>query len=103
MWEYGKVKQPALYYLYNKILELELEFALIINKLEDALQSKMGSDKIVWNNLRLVLYSYADDGCIFSETVAGLQKGINILQQFCNDWNMYVNTDKTEVIVFSKT
>ena len=43
---------------------------------------------------------YADDLCLFSDSVIGLQKKIDILSQFCNRWGLSINFDKTEILVF---
>ena len=38
--------------------------------------------------------------CVISGSPEGLQRGFEILDEFCQKWNLIVNTDKTEVIVF---
>ena len=52
--------------------------------------------------LKLYLLLYADDIVIFSNTSEGLQKGLDILGDYCQKWNLTVNIDKTKVMVFRK-
>ena len=46
---------------------------------------------------------YADDLAIFSLTKAGLQNKLNILNKYCETWGLQINSEKTKVVVFSKT
>ena len=39
---------------------------------------------------------------IFAETAEGLQKGLDILESYCNRWKITVNTEKTKIMVFRK-
>ena len=43
---------------------------------------------------------FADDVCNLSDTVLKLQKQLNILSSFCENYGMKVNTEKTKIIVF---
>lgn len=45
---------------------------------------------------------YADDIILLSSSADGLQQKLNILQEYCNDWCLNINTFKTKVIVFNK-
>ena len=45
---------------------------------------------------------YADDIIIFSETADGLQRGLDILKDYCDKWRLIVNTNKTKVMIFRK-
>ena len=38
----------------------------------------------------------------FSESLEGLQKALDIFQEYCNLWKLSVNSSKTKVIVFCK-
>jgi hypothetical protein len=46
---------------------------------------------------------YADDMLILSKSPEGLQKALDIIQVYCNKWQLMVNTDKTKVMIFNKT
>ncbi len=43
---------------------------------------------------------YADDIVLFSDSVGGVQKLLNVLSEFCLKWGMEVNLDKTKFMVF---
>jgi hypothetical protein len=42
---------------------------------------------------------YADDMVLLSPTAEGLQEKLNLLNTYCKDWCLKVNTQKTKVIV----
>ena len=46
---------------------------------------------------------YADDMVLLSSTAEGLQQKLDILEGFCNDWCLKVNTNKTKSIIFNST
>ena len=46
--------------------------------------------------------AYADDILILSKSAIGLQRYLDILDRFCNTWNMKVNIEKTKCITFQK-
>jgi len=48
---------------------------------------------------KMCLLLYADDIVLFSQTPEGLQKGFNILQEYCNTWKMKMNVGKMKVMV----
>ena len=52
--------------------------------------------------LKLILLLYADDIVIFSESEAGLQQGLDILENYCGTWKLCVNVNKTKVMIFKK-
>ena len=51
----------------------------------------------------IFLLMYIDDIFIFSDNVLDLQGWINILETYCNDWGLQVNTPETEIIVFTNS
>ena len=61
-----------------------------------------GAEGIDIGMLKLYLLLYADDIVIFSNTSEGLQKGLDILSDYCQKWKLTVNIDKTKVMVFEK-
>ena len=61
-----------------------------------------GAEGIDIGMLKLYLLLYADDIVIFSNTSEGLQKGLDILSDYCQKWKLTVNIDKTKVMVFRK-
>ena len=52
--------------------------------------------------LQLYYLLYADDLCLFSSTVIGLQRLFNRLSDFCATWKLSVNISKTKIIVFRR-
>ena len=59
-------------------------------------------DPIQLNTTFLNCLLYADDLLLLSETEKGLQSCLNSLQNFCTQWKLKVNLNKTKVIIFSK-
>ena len=52
--------------------------------------------------LRIFCLLYADDTLILAESAKELQKALNSLHSYCNQWALNVNIDKTKVVIFSK-
>ena len=48
------------------------------------------------------LLMYADDLCVLADSEANLQNGLDILDNYCENWNLKVNAAKFKVIIFSK-
>ena len=76
-------------------------FSMYLNDLENEFVTK-GLDGFDIGMLKLYLLMYADDIVVFSETSDGLQKGLNILTDYCEKWKLVVNTDKTKIMIFRK-
>ena len=51
-----------------------------------------------WTEIFLLMY--ADDIALISDTIAGLQKQLNILADFCDNFKLTVNELKTKILVF---
>ena len=43
---------------------------------------------------------YADDICIFNDTIGRLQTQLNVLSEFCTKYDLNVNLAKTNIVVF---
>ena len=76
-------------------------FSMYINDIEEEFYLH-GSEGIDVGSIKLFLLLYADDMTIFAETAEGLQKGLDILESYCNRWKITVNTEKTKIMVFRK-
>lgn len=76
-------------------------FAMYVNDLEDKLFEK-GVDALDVYDMKLFLLLYADDAVLLSDSAKGLQKSLDILHDYCVRWKLYLNTDKTKVIVFRR-
>lgn len=46
---------------------------------------------------------YADDLVLLSKTKVGLQKKLDYLNNYCVQWGLKINTEKTQIIVFCRT
>ena len=45
---------------------------------------------------------WADDLILISKSKEGLQEHLNILADYCEEWKLRVNIDKTKIIIFNK-
>ena len=46
---------------------------------------------------------YSDDIILLSNSAKGLQEKLDILNTYCKDWCLTVNTSKTKIRIFNKT
>ena len=51
-----------------------------------------------FRNIMLLLF--ADDLALFADTPVDLQRRLNCLDKYCDKWNMSVNMDKSNIVVF---
>jgi phosphotransferase system HPr-like phosphotransfer protein len=83
-----------------------LLFALFVNDLEEFLLSngcqQLDFEDDIVNILRVMVLLYADDTVILTNSKQNAQKALIHLEQYCKQWKLEVNTDKTKVIVFGK-
>ena len=55
-------------------------------------------------NYQKVFYLFwADDLLLISKSKQGLQKQIEIVDQYCSDWKLTLNVEKTNTVIFNKT
>ena len=54
------------------------------------------------SNIEIKALLYADDLVLLSESVIGMQRSLNILNEFCIKNQMQINIDKTKMMIFSK-
>jgi hypothetical protein len=52
--------------------------------------------------VKLFTILYADDTVFLAESSEELQSELNYFYEYCEKWNLKVNTNKSKVIVFSK-
>ena len=76
-----------------------LLFNLFINDISDHL---VNTDPIEIGNTKLSHLLFADDLLLLSTSKQGLQNALDSLYHYCDKWNLTVNLDKTNVIVFQK-
>ena len=82
----GEILSPILYSLYVNDFEMHL--------------LKENCTSIEINLINLFLIMYADDTVLLAETPENLQCILNSLYNYCQEWNLTVNTDKTKIMVF---
>ena len=86
-------------------------FALYLNDLDTFLTSKNAqgvksisedfeNDLQIYVKLFTILY--ADDTVLLAESAEELQSELNYFYEYCEKWNLKVNTNKSKVMVFSK-
>lgn len=80
-------------FLLRKSNGLRFTSDLIYNHLQD-------EDTVIY--LKLITLLYADDTIIFAETPDDLQKSLEALNDYCNQWDLKVNASKTKIIIFSR-
>ena len=64
-----------------------------MNELPKYLKESDSDTDIVLNGRPLNCLLYADDIILLSKSPEGLQKKINILNDYCNDWCLTVGAD----------
>ena len=77
-----------------------------MNDLEEYLFSKgcssLDFSDDMLNTMSLFVLLYADDTVILSDNKHNLQKSLDYLHEYCQNWKLEVNPTKTKVIVFSR-
>ena len=58
-------------------------------------------DPVQVNDVHVNCLLYADDIVIFSESKSGLQNSLDILNNYCSNWKLQVNIDKSKVLIFN--
>ena len=72
-------------------------FSMFLNDIEEQFILK-GLDGVDIGIIKPFVLLHADD----QESAEGLQKGFDVLADYCNRWKVKVNTNKTKVVIFSK-
>ena len=81
-----------------------LLFSSFINNLEDYLNNH-SSGSYQLTSYRLQLMMFADDIVLLvllADTEKGLQESLNGLEEFCSNWGLSINIEKTKIVVFNK-
>ena len=78
-------------------------FTMIINELNDIMvANEVRGIQLFPDIIEIFMLMFADDIACISDTISGLQKQLNILNQYCKIYKLTVNTEKTKIIVFKK-
>ena len=80
-----------------------LLFNSYLNDIPFLLDNSCDTDSIILpNGLPLNCLFYVDDLVLISRSVSGLQKQIDILQNYVEKWLLKINPHKTKVLIFQK-
>ena len=52
--------------------------------------------------VKLYLLLYADNTVLLAQSSNDLQKSINAMLTYCDDWDLTINTAKTKVMILSR-
>ncbi|XP_071123183.1 uncharacterized protein [Mytilus edulis] len=77
-----------------------LIFIFFINDIAGELETNNNDDFVSVNGILIHLLLFADDTVLFGKTPEALQLLLDKLLKYCSKWNIEVNKDKTEIIVF---
>lgn len=78
-------------------------FCLFINELDSFIGRNVSHGiQLQPYNDDIFLLMFADDIGLISDTIAGLQSQLNYLHQYCLEWKLNVNVDKTQNCCFQK-
>ena len=82
-------------FLSSNIFKIFLnDFSYILEKVKENSVSLYGK--------RITSLLYADDLILVSDNLKNLQFKLNLLEKYCKDWCLRINTHKTKVIIFNK-
>ena len=76
-------------------------FKIFLNDLNISIESSGIGVTLLNKNIGCLLY--ADDLVLIPDSKNGLQKQLNILNEYCTEWSLSVKISKTKVIIFNKT
>ena len=78
-------------------------FSLFINELDDVMRnSDIRGIQLFPDFTSVFMLMFADDIGLVANTIGGLQKELNLLNSFCNNYKLKVNIAKTKIVVFKK-
>ena len=78
-----------------------LLFSLYLNDIEEQfVHSNM--DGLEVDMVKIFMLLYADDIVVFANTPEELQRGLNLLNEYCKRWKLTINVAKTKILVFRK-
>ena len=60
------------------------------------------SDIFLNNEVPINALMYADDLILLSDTAEGLQKQIDKLSNYCEEWKLNINLKKTKIMIFNR-
>ena len=98
----GDNLSPLLFSLYLNDLELEMSKKYNgLSTLAKSIENDIDLDDIVIY-LKIYTLLYADDTIILAESIDDLQSALNTLYDYCTEWDLMVNSNKTKILIFSR-
>ena len=67
----------------------------------DLIQTEQDAPTI--NDIKIPCLFWADDLVLISTTKYGLQNQLNVVNDYCSDWKLTLNAEKTKIVIFNKT
>ena len=98
----GENLSPLLFAIF--LNDFELSISRNYNGLNDLANdtTDLLSDDDVEVFFKMYTLLYADDTIVMAESSEELQKALNAVFDYCNDWKLTVNTSKTKIVIFSR-
>ena len=78
-----------------------LLFSLYLNDIEEQF-SHSNFDGLEVDIVKIFMLLYADDIVVFAKTSDELQRGLDLLADYCKRWKLTINVSKTKVLFFRK-
>ena len=94
----GENLSPALFAVYLNDLQHFLEGKDLQGM--QSISSDLENELTVY--LKIFLLLYADDTVLLSESSTDLQNMLNNFVDYCDKWQLKINTSKTKVLIFSR-
>ena len=79
-----------------------LLFSLYLNDIEEQF-SHSNFDSLEVDMVKIFMLLYADDIVVFAKTSDELQRGLDLLADYCKRWKLTINVSKSKVLVFRKS
>ena len=98
----GDSLSPLLFAIYLSGLNEFLSEHCEGLKLVPALASEFIFDEKLLYYLKLYILMYADDTVVLAESEDEMQKSLNTLHEYCEEWKLKINVTKTKIMIFSR-